>query len=73
MIEAEWEQSGGVDIGTHADEEGGKIEWIERVSKGSKTEVWKAIHNGVTTVAVKKRDEKNMYQLAQEATRLKVN
>ncbi|PRP80967.1 putative LRR receptor-like serine/threonine-protein kinase [Planoprotostelium fungivorum] len=46
-----------------------KVEWIEKVHTGETT-VWKALHNGTNTVAVKKVD-RDLRKLIGEATRLK--
>ncbi|PRP81463.1 LRR receptor-like serine/threonine-protein kinase GSO2-like [Planoprotostelium fungivorum] len=43
----------------------------ERVVKGERTEVWRVIQNETSTVAVKKRNAKDIRTLVQEAARLK--
>ncbi|PRP83991.1 putative leucine-rich repeat receptor-like protein kinase [Planoprotostelium fungivorum] len=46
-----------------------KVEWVEMIAQGEATQVWRAVHNGTTTVAVKKVQD--MRKLVEEATRLK--
>ncbi|PRP77845.1 tetratricopeptide repeat protein 21B-like [Planoprotostelium fungivorum] len=49
----------------------GDIQYVERLSAGDRSQVWKAINNATTTVVVKKRDERWIRKQAQEAARLK--
>ncbi|PRP80714.1 putative LRR receptor-like serine/threonine-protein kinase [Planoprotostelium fungivorum] len=48
-----------------------QLEWKEKVYEGKKSQVWKAIENGTTTVAVKKSGGKDNRSLIEEAIRLK--
>ncbi|PRP77323.1 DNA mismatch repair protein Msh2 [Planoprotostelium fungivorum] len=51
-------------------ESAGQLKWIEKTSE-EKTQVWRVVQNETTTVAVKKRDVKDVRTLVQEAIRLK--
>ncbi|PRP79102.1 hypothetical protein PROFUN_13164 [Planoprotostelium fungivorum] len=61
-----------IPIGLEKEEKnGGTLEWMEKIHDGEYSQVWRAIHNGTTTVAAKKVQEKDVRKLMQEALRLK--
>ncbi|PRP79479.1 hypothetical protein PROFUN_12605 [Planoprotostelium fungivorum] len=47
-----------------------KVEWMEKISNDDGVQVWKAMHQGTTIVAVKKF-ERNVRKLVQEATTMR--